>query len=515
MNRANEATLGISGVVCSGAMLLLGFFTFWLDGSGWAITIAAFFGLIFGLTAVYCIKENKKTKLAGILFIVGAVFTGIISYGAGFLPAILYLLAGMITLERSSDGSSESSVNNDVESSPKSNSRSNSDISLETSSNSRLSDLKSNSDIKLETKPKAKHVNILFVFFVPSGGVETLNRQRSLALKKKNINCHFLYYRKARELINDHHGPTFITNDDDEIKRILAKGKYEAIIITSDYLALSRFRNLGYKGKLILEVQGYGAKDFARSELEKAIPYVTQYGNGLLNPKTPHIQEIFNKLFPDIPKFSFNNCFDTKTFSYQPQSKLLHPIVGWTGRIEYNKNWREFLQIGHHLIHDYNPKIQLYMFEDPSLSTPKEREEFLQLIGQLNLIDNITVFANAPHQSMAEYFSLIGDSGGFLCSTSRVEGAPYSILEAISCRCPVLTTDSDGVRSSIIHNQTGKYYTIGNIPEALQQAKELIENQSLRDHIISTALTHLKTSFTSEQYSLHFTKMLISLEVEI
>ena len=56
-------------------------------------------------------------------------------------------------------------------------------------------------------------MNVLFVYYLPSGGVETLNRQRSIALKRKNINCHFLYYRKERELINDHHAPTFITNN--------------------------------------------------------------------------------------------------------------------------------------------------------------------------------------------------------------------------------------------------------------------------------------------------------------
>ncbi len=64
-----------------------------------------------------------------------------------------------------------------------------------------------------------ENMNILFVFFGPSGGVETLNRQRSLALKKKNINCHFLYYKKQRDLVNNHYGPTFITNKDDEIKK--------------------------------------------------------------------------------------------------------------------------------------------------------------------------------------------------------------------------------------------------------------------------------------------------------
>lgn len=44
-------------------------------------------------------------------------------------------------------------------------------------------------------------MNILFVYYVSSGGVETLNRQRSSALKKKNIKCHFLYYQKVRELV--------------------------------------------------------------------------------------------------------------------------------------------------------------------------------------------------------------------------------------------------------------------------------------------------------------------------
>lgn len=62
-------------------------------------------------------------------------------------------------------------------------------------------------------------MNILFVFYVPSGGVETLNRQRGRALKKYNINSHFLYYEKRRQLVNDHNAPTFITNNDAKIKK--------------------------------------------------------------------------------------------------------------------------------------------------------------------------------------------------------------------------------------------------------------------------------------------------------
>jgi glycosyltransferase involved in cell wall biosynthesis len=154
------------------------------------------------------------------------------------------------------------------------------------------------------------------------------------------------------------------------------------------------------------------------------------------------------------------------------------------------------------------------MFEDPTLSDPKERMKFNSLITQLNLSKYLTVHTNVPNSQMADYFSLIGDSGGFLCSTSKVEGAPYSLLEAMSCRCPVLTTDSDGVRSSIIHNQTGKYYTIGNIDNAVREAKELMNNKAIRESIRSNALEHVKTHFSPDLYAQNFINMLKSLGVD-
>ncbi|MCM3197153.1 glycosyltransferase family 4 protein [Priestia megaterium] len=357
-------------------------------------------------------------------------------------------------------------------------------------------------------------MNILFVYYVPSGGVETLNRQRASALKEKNIHCHFLYYRKERELVNNHHAPTFITNDDKEIQQILENGNYSAVIITSDYKSLPRFRDLGYTGKLILEIQGYGPQSVARSELQNAIPYVTSYSDGLLSSKTPHIIQIFHDLYPSFPTFIIENCFDTNQFSYRSLPKDAHPIIAWIGRLEDNKNWREFLHIGCQLIYEYNSNIKLYMFEDHTLSLPEERQEFQQLVKTLNLEKNLTIHSNIPNPEMQEYFSLIGDSGGFLCSTSKVEGFGYAIIEAMSCRCPVLSTDSDGVRGSIIHNQTGKYYTLGNIDEAVKEAKELMTSSRLKEHIRSTALEHIKLHFSPEQYTDHFIRMITDLRMK-
>lgn len=354
-------------------------------------------------------------------------------------------------------------------------------------------------------------MNVLFVYYLPSGGVETLNRQRSIALKRKNINCHFLYYRKERELINDHHAPTFITNNDNEIKEILQKGNYHAVIITSDYLSLPKFRSWGYKGKLILEIQGLGSQEKALEELNASVPFVKNNSNGILSSNTPHIINLLNQIYPSFSKFIFHNCFDTTQFTYKPLKGLHNPIIAWIGRIEDNKNWREFLQIGHQLIKRYNSNIKLFMFEDHTLSSPSERQEFQKLIHDLNLKSNLTILSNIPHERMADYFSLIGESHGFLCSTSKVEGFGYAIIEAMSCRCPVLTTDSDGVKHSIIHNQTGKYYSLGNINQAVNEAIELMTNTSLREQIRLNAVQHVKDHFDPEKYSENFINMLNNL----
>lgn len=354
-------------------------------------------------------------------------------------------------------------------------------------------------------------MNILFVYYLPSGGVETLNRQRAIALKKRGINCDFLYYEKKRDLVNHHEGRIFITNSDHEIRRIIQDGDYTAIVITSDFHGLSRFKNFGYKGLLIYEIQGLGKEETVKIELPRISPFISKNADAILVSKTPHILSILKSISDLPPIFVMNNCIDTEHFGYRYMAPGKNPKIAWIGRIEENKNWHEFLQIGHKLIHEYNPTIQLYIFEDPTLSLPIEREKFYRVLAELNLENNIKLLSNIPHEEMPKYFSFIGDSGGFLCSTSITEGFGYAIVEAMSCKCPVLSTRSDGVSNSIIHNKTGKYYTLGNISEAFIEAKDLMSNQVLRDHIRTEAVHHVKREFSMDTYSSEFKKMISNL----
>ncbi|MEB1806295.1 MAG: glycosyltransferase family 4 protein [Bacillaceae bacterium] len=354
-------------------------------------------------------------------------------------------------------------------------------------------------------------MNILFVYYLPSGGVETLNRQRINALQKRGINCHLLYLKSGSGSQNIHQTPTFITNFDTDIKKILHLGNFDVVVVCSDYTFPARLRKLGYTGKIIFEIQGLGSVEDAENILKEIRPRVVPFCDGLLYPKTSHLIEICEKYYPTMKHFCFHNLHDVRSFFYQEGPVAVQPIIGWVGRLEPNKNWSYFLKICYE-IKKVIPAIQIWMFEDATLSTPSERSRFERMVKDLQLKDQIIIHSNIPHKEMANYYSRIGDSGGFLCSTSKVEGFGYAILEAMSCRCPVLSTDSDGVRAFIAHNETGKFIPQADATLAAHEGLDIISNLSLRETIRMQALEHIKKQFNPEDYCNNFIAMLHELK---
>ncbi|WP_138494265.1 glycosyltransferase family 4 protein [Paenibacillus pinistramenti] len=350
-------------------------------------------------------------------------------------------------------------------------------------------------------------MKVLFVFYIPSGGVETLNRHRCRALKEAGITTHLLYLLPGKGMQNIKDIPTFITNKNDEIAQILKEGNYSAVIVVSAHPYLKRIRSLGYSGLLFWEVQGYVSKEGALEEFRIASLDVLQYCNGVVYPETAYIKEIAAHFFPPEMCFSFHNCMDFESFAHRALPREGGPVMGWVGRIEENKNWRDFLRIGHKL-REQHPQLKLWMFEDSTLSEPGQRTQFIELVKNLGLGGSLTILDNIPNAEMPNYYSRIADSGGFLCSTSKVEGFGYAVLEAICCQCPVLSTDSDGVRSFIIHNETGKFYPHGDVDQAVREANSLMKDRQLRSQITAKAYERARLLFDSAAYSRNFRQML-------
>lgn len=350
-------------------------------------------------------------------------------------------------------------------------------------------------------------MKILFTFYVPSGGVETLNRMRCAALRNRGIETHLLYLQSGAGLQNISQIPTHVSNDDKAIAAMLQRENFDLVVVCSDYSLLERLRILGYNGPIIYEAQGLGQRKQAEETLTAGAPYISYHCKAALYPPTSHLIELFRSVLPGVRQYCFTNPLDTGQFSYRALPVSPHPAIGWVGRIEVNKNWRTFLELGYWLSQQV-PGLQLWLFEDANLFDAAERSDFERLLPELNLTHRTTRFSNVPHSQMADVYSRIGDSGGFLCSTSILEGFGYAVAEAMSCRCPVLTTDSDGVRSFVTHDVTGKFYSLTDVPGAIGQAIELMRNVPLREAIRNNAEQHVRTQFSMTAYADRFIQML-------
>ncbi|MCZ8513586.1 glycosyltransferase family 4 protein [Paenibacillus filicis] len=356
-------------------------------------------------------------------------------------------------------------------------------------------------------------MKILISYYVPSGGMETLNRLRAEALAKHGVVCHLHYQMYGSGLQNNTSSiPTFITNNELELQHLLLTGQYDAVIVSHDYMMLERVRRLGYQRIVLFEVQGLGQRSDAVQILLAAAPFIRKYSNAVFYPRTSHLVELFRGMFPDVGQFCFPNLLDTERFRYRPLPVHPYPIMGWVGRIETNKNWRGFLQIGYHL-REMVPNLQLWMFHDSQLNQPEEFDAFQHMVAAQGIGSHLHLLSNVPHRDMADYFSMIGDSGGFLASTSILEGFGYAVAEAMLCRCPVLSTDSDGVRSFIIHDVTGKFYPSGNLEAALTHAMDLITNAQLRKNIRDNGERHIMEHYSPDKYCPQFLEMVHSLGI--
>ncbi|NRD78503.1 glycosyltransferase family 4 protein [Bacillus sp. BRMEA1] len=355
-------------------------------------------------------------------------------------------------------------------------------------------------------------MKLLFTFYHPSGGMGTLNHIRCEALQQAGVTCHLLYSKYSQGYKNIKGITTFITNQDEEIRDIIHKESYDAIIVASDYFLLEKLRNLGYKGTIIYEVQGFGDWETSLLTIQTVAPYVITYSNAVLLPDTSHLVSLFKSHTQSVRQFSFNLPLDTRKFRYIAYPIKPFPIIGWVGRIEHNKNWSDFLEIGHRMIEE-NPHLYLWMFCDMDLSAPSEKERFESKVDQLELRSRLIRYVNVPQQLMADYYSIIGDSGGFLCSTSFLEGFGYAVAEALLCRCPVLATDSDGVRRFIFHNKTGMFYNRGDIDDAVQKANDMMINKSLRTTLREAGEMHILKHFSEDAYVRNFIYMLKNLGI--
>ena len=352
-------------------------------------------------------------------------------------------------------------------------------------------------------------MKVLFMYILPSGGMNTLNRVRARALRGAGIESHLLFLRTGSGMGDiEPDIPVFYAAEPQAIGQILHAHAYDAVIVTSAYSYLPVLRGLGYTGKLIFENNGFGPPDQARQAMLDAKPHVDPCADALMYPGTRHIGDILRSLYPNKPIFSVFNPVDPAMFGYLPsRNNPVRPVLAWVGRLEPNKNWRDFLRIGAEVA-KLLPRVHLWMFTDPELAWPGETEAMERLTAELGLAGRITHYTRIPHRLMPDYLSRVADSGGALVITSVAESFAYTAPEAILCRCPVVTTDSDGVRAVIENETTGLFYPHGDFAAGARQVMRVLTQPALRARLVAAGAQRIRTNLSPQRFAGLFAQML-------
>lgn len=70
------------------------------ESMGWYLILIGVIASILGLIAVLTIVKNRKPILSGIMFILAALVIGVGTIGFGFIPGLLFLIAGIMAFVR-------------------------------------------------------------------------------------------------------------------------------------------------------------------------------------------------------------------------------------------------------------------------------------------------------------------------------------------------------------------------------------------------------------------------------
>ena len=97
-----------------------------------------------------------------------------------------------------------------------------------------------------------------------------------------------------------------------------------------------------------------------------------------------------------------------------------------------------------------------------------------------------------------------------LALTSPFEGLSVAILEAMATGKPVVTTDSGGIRDSVIDGETGIIVPVGDDKTLAEAIIKLFHNRQLAHRMGQAGLSRVRRHFTIEQYAQSYWDLIIN-----
>ena len=125
--------------------------------------------------------------------------------------------------------------------------------------------------------------------------------------------------------------------------------------------------------------------------------------------------------------------------------------------------------------------------------TGPELADLQKLVAQLNLGNNVTFTGRLSPKEMAALYQ----NADVMLNTSTVDNTPNSIIEALACGTPVISTNVGGIPKLVTHDHNALLINTGDEQQMAHWVNTLFEQEALRTRLVQNGLTTIEKFYWS------------------
>jgi glycosyltransferase involved in cell wall biosynthesis len=161
------------------------------------------------------------------------------------------------------------------------------------------------------------------------------------------------------------------------------------------------------------------------------------------------------------------------------------PLIAGVGRLHPQKDFSLFLEVAARLAHG-NPALRFVIAgEGPEAAMLRAKAQALGIAERVRFAGHVA--------DMREIYA----AADMLLLTSRYEGTPLTVLEAMAMRVPVVASRLDGIAEALTDGEDGFLVAPGDVDGFAERVGALVEDGALRRRMADAARRKVEAGFSS------------------
>jgi glycosyltransferase involved in cell wall biosynthesis len=125
--------------------------------------------------------------------------------------------------------------------------------------------------------------------------------------------------------------------------------------------------------------------------------------------------------------------------------------------------------------------------------TGPEKQTLIKLINELNLDDSVSFTGRLAPEEMAKLYQ----SADVMLNASTVDNTPNSIIEALACATPVVSTNAGGIPKLVEDQHDALLVNIADYQKMAEAALEILTSSTLQEKLVNNGLQTIKKFYWS------------------